>query len=135
MASPRQGEAGTPAGHQAAVLEQARELFLLCDKEAKGFITQHDLQVSSGAHPTASLPAPRRQHPWASSSATLSGQDLQSDLPLTPEQLAAVFHSLDQAGAGVLRVRDFCLGLGEHSSELGKAWALPSGSCPLLSVP
>ncbi|KAJ0069973.1 hypothetical protein NL108_017728, partial [Boleophthalmus pectinirostris] len=66
-----------------ALMGKAKELFELCDKEGKGFITKRDMQR------------------------------LEGEVPLSPEQLETVFESLDRHGNGFLTPLEFNTGLGE----------------------
>ncbi|XP_030646108.1 EF-hand calcium-binding domain-containing protein 4A [Chanos chanos] len=70
-----------PVGQDS--MDKAKELFELCDKEKKGFITKRDMQR------------------------------LQGELPLSPEQLESVFESLDRDRNGFLTPLEFHTGLGE----------------------
>ncbi|XP_042352623.1 EF-hand calcium-binding domain-containing protein 4A [Plectropomus leopardus] len=82
LASPTAREAG-PGSPLAETMGKAKELFVLCDKEGKGFITKRDMQR------------------------------LQVELPLSPEQLETVFESLDRESNGFLTPAEFNTGLGE----------------------
>lgn len=64
------------------LVQKAYELFNVCDKEEKGFITKRDMQR------------------------------LRGDLPLTPDQLEEVFDTLDEDHNGYLTLEEFTDGFG-----------------------
>ena len=70
---------------QDALQQKAHELFMQCDKEGKGVITKRDMQ------------------------------NLQGELSLTPDQLEAVFDSLDNDGNNYLTLQEFTNGFGRSS--------------------
>lgn len=74
---------GVETALEQLVTERAQRLFLLTDAERKGFIVRRDMQRMRG------------------------------EMPLTPEQLEAVFDSLDVHGNGYLTIDQFLAGFGD----------------------
>ncbi|XP_069682768.1 EF-hand calcium-binding domain-containing protein 4A-like isoform X2 [Periplaneta americana] len=90
-------ERRTPEGRdssmEAFLEERAQQLFLLSDQERKGFIVKRDMQR------------------------------MRSEIPLSPEQLEAVFDSLDVNNNGYLTIEQFLSGFGEFiASHSNNAW-------------
>ncbi|GFG37168.1 hypothetical protein Cfor_00417 [Coptotermes formosanus] len=78
---------------EAFIQERTQQLFLLSDRERKGFIVKRDMQRMG------------------------------SEISLTPEQLEAVFDSLDVNKNGYLTIEQFLSGFGEFiASYSGKSW-------------
>lgn len=131
--SPMPGRARTPlpspsskemvSSPQAEVMGKAKELFVLCDKEGKGFITKRDMQVSTRRGCVKCF------FDWVFIRLSVRGQRLQGEVPLSPEQLEEVFESLDRQSNGFLTPIEFNTGLGEHG-VLGFIYLLGS-SCSL----
>ncbi|XP_022096393.1 ras and EF-hand domain-containing protein-like [Acanthaster planci] len=72
----------SPDDMKRIIADKARELFIVCDKEEKGFVCRRDMQRLDG------------------------------ELPLSPEQLEEVFDSLDDDGNGFLTLEEFTDGFG-----------------------
>ena len=81
---------------QDLMVQKAHELFVVCDKESKGFITKRDMQR------------------------------LQAELPLSPEQLEAVFDSLDDDGNGFLTLEEFTDGFGKFTEIISTFFMMMS---------
>lgn len=106
LASPGSKETGSSP--QAEVMGKAKQLFVLCDKEGKGFITKRDMQVSRR------WAGVQRCSDMVFNCLSACAQRLQAELPLSPEQLEEVFESLDRLSNGFLTPNEFNTGLGEH---------------------
>ncbi|CAJ0967126.1 unnamed protein product, partial [Ranitomeya imitator] len=94
LKAPRRSTPSLLSRESKEMMGKAEELFQLCDKEEKGLITKRDLQFRYQNSTNAEL-------------------RLQNELPLTPDQLEAVFDSLDQSNNGYLTPVEFSMGLGK----------------------
>lgn len=82
------------------MMRKAGELFEACDAERKGFITKRDMQR------------------------------LQTQIPMTAEQLADVFVSLDKDGNGYVTINDFTQGFGAFLGLASSSSAIEKRKSP-----